>query len=95
MPSRTIHFFFTVRFASSFQFVSKTYRLHSDSGHGGQVSDKNGDEIDKNDESLSITSFSLIGQSADNPSLEDILCYDSSIIIDDVSTNINHHPRAR
>ncbi|KAK0240980.1 hypothetical protein EDD85DRAFT_786757 [Armillaria nabsnona] len=54
-----------------------------DSGHGGQVPDKNGDEIDQNDEGFSIAYFLLVGQSADNHAFEDILCYDSLIIIDD------------
>lgn len=95
VPRRTIRFFFTVRLNASFLFVSKIYHLHSDSGHGGQVLDTNGDEVDGEDEGFSIASFYSLDNLLTVHILEDIECFDSSVIIDDVSSCINYRPWAR
>lgn len=97
VPRRTIHYFFTVRLTASFLFVSKIYHSHSDSGHGGQIPDKNDDEDDGEDEGFSIALFYSLNNLLTVHILEDIECFDSSIIIDDVGffPCINYHPWAR
>ncbi|PBK88892.1 hypothetical protein ARMGADRAFT_345497 [Armillaria gallica] len=53
------------------------------SGHGGQVPDQDDDEDDGEDEGSSITLFHSLDNLLTVHILEDIECFDSSVIIDD------------